>query len=262
MSDDLSGFSLFDLFRSEAESQLDLISTGLLGLEGVVDPSPTVVEPMMRGANSLKGAARIVGLDVAVGVAHALEDCFVAVQEQRCRLLTRHIDRLLQAVDLLTRISLLSEAEFADWAAAHAEEVEATVASLKSILTDQSDAPPTPPPPTEVTPASKPPARPATPPQDQDLSGFSLLDLFRSEAEGHTATISQGLLGLEGIANPNPATIEPMMRAAHSLKGAARIVGLDAAVGVAQCAGGLLRRRARGPLPTRTPTHRYASRRY
>ena len=46
MSDDLSGFSLLDLFRSEAESQLDLISTGLLGLEGVTDPSPNLVEPM------------------------------------------------------------------------------------------------------------------------------------------------------------------------------------------------------------------------
>ncbi len=57
MSDDLSGFSLLDLFRSEAESQLDLISTGLLGLEGVTDPSPNLVEPMMRAAHSLKGAA-------------------------------------------------------------------------------------------------------------------------------------------------------------------------------------------------------------
>ncbi len=134
---------------------------------------------------------------------------------------------MLQAVDLLSRISLLSEAEFAAWTVAHADEVEATVDSLKFILTDQSDPPSTPPPTTAE------PSLNATHPQSQDLSGFSLLDLFRSEAEGHTATISQGLLGLEGIAHPNPATIEPMMRTAHSLKGAARIVGLDAAVGVA-----------------------------
>ena len=32
----------------------------------------------MRAAHSLKGAARIVGLDAAVRVAHAMEDCFVA----------------------------------------------------------------------------------------------------------------------------------------------------------------------------------------
>ena len=34
----------------------------------------------MRAAHSLKGAARIVGLDVGVRVAHAMEDCFVAAQ--------------------------------------------------------------------------------------------------------------------------------------------------------------------------------------
>ena len=34
----------------------------------------------MRAAHSLKGAARIVGLDAGVGVAHAMEDCFVAAQ--------------------------------------------------------------------------------------------------------------------------------------------------------------------------------------
>src|SRR5690242_4462830 len=59
-----------------------------------------------------------------------------------------------------------------------------------------------------------------------DLSGFSLLELFRMEAETYTATLSTGLVALEG-APALPETIEPLMRAAHSLKGAARIVGLD-----------------------------------
>ena len=40
----------------------------------------------MRAAHSLKGAARMVGLDVGVRVAHAIEDCFVAAQEGRLKL--------------------------------------------------------------------------------------------------------------------------------------------------------------------------------
>src|SRR5262249_2350400 len=60
-----------------------------------------------------------------------------------------------------------------------------------------------------------------------------LMDLFRSEAESHTATLSAGLLALEQGGASAPSTIEPMMRAAHSLKGAARIVGLEPAVRVA-----------------------------
>ena len=31
-----------------------------------------------------------------------------------------------------------------------------------------------------------------------DLSGFSMMELFRMEAESHTATLSAGLVALEG----------------------------------------------------------------
>ena len=51
----------------------------------------------MRAAHSLKGAARIVGLDVGVRVAHAMEDCFVAAQEGRLTLRQAQIDLLLGA---------------------------------------------------------------------------------------------------------------------------------------------------------------------
>ncbi|QGZ66483.1 hybrid sensor histidine kinase/response regulator [Paraburkholderia acidisoli] len=67
---------------------------------------------------------------------------------------------------------------------------------------------------------------------DDDLSRRSLLDLFREEADAQTRTLSAGLLALE--ASPqDAATLEDCMRATHSLKGAARIVGLPEAVIVA-----------------------------
>jgi two-component system, chemotaxis family, sensor histidine kinase and response regulator WspE len=67
---------------------------------------------------------------------------------------------------------------------------------------------------------------------DDELSRRSLLDLFREEAQTQTRTLSTGLLALEA-APADPATLESCMRATHSLKGAARIVGLPEAVEVA-----------------------------
>lgn len=53
----------------------------------------------------------------------------------------------------------------------------------------------------------------------------SLLELFRSELEVHLPTLNAGLLALEK--DPGAAgQLEALMRAAHSIKGAARIVGL------------------------------------
>ncbi|MFP5393290.1 MAG: hybrid sensor histidine kinase/response regulator [Gammaproteobacteria bacterium] len=62
-----------------------------------------------------------------------------------------------------------------------------------------------------------------------DLSQFSMLDLFRMEAQGQTQVLTDGLLLLER-GNGTPATLDAIMRAAHSIKGAAAIVGLDAIV--------------------------------
>ena len=56
----------------------------------------------------------------------------------------------------------------------------------------------------------------------EDLSGFSMLELFRLEAESQTSVLSSGVLAIEELER-SPQTVEAMMRAAHSLKGAARI---------------------------------------
>ncbi len=61
---------------------------------------------------------------------------------------------------------------------------------------------------------------------------LSMLDLFRLEAEGQGQVLVSGLLGLEQD-HAAAGHLDACMRAAHSLKGAARIVGLAAGVEIA-----------------------------
>ena len=70
--------------------------------------------------------------------------------------------------------------------------------------------------------------------QDQqgDLSQFSMLDLFRMEADSQTRILTEGLLAMERHRG-DAGAVESMMRAAHSIKGAAAIVGLDVVVQLA-----------------------------
>ncbi|MVV50353.1 hybrid sensor histidine kinase/response regulator [Pseudomonas sp. PB120] len=96
--------SLLELFGLEAEAQTQVLSAGLLALER--DPTQADhLESCMRAAHSLKGAARIVGVDAGVNVAHVMEDCLVSAQEGRLYLRPEHIDALLQGTDLLMRIA-------------------------------------------------------------------------------------------------------------------------------------------------------------
>jgi len=65
-----------------------------------------------------------------------------------------------------------------------------------------------------------------------DLRDASMLELFRMEAETQAQAITGALLALER--DPVAAAqLELCMRATHSLKGAARIVGLAVGVSVA-----------------------------
>lgn len=113
MSDDLSGLSLLELFRAEAEGHLATLSERLLALEASGADAATI-EPLMRAAHSLKGAARIVGLSGAERIAHAMEDVFVAAQKGQIRLRADQIDALLGGVDRLGAMALGDEAGPAD----------------------------------------------------------------------------------------------------------------------------------------------------
>lgn len=95
--------SMQELFHMEAQAQTEVLTAGLLALER--EPSdPAALEACMRAAHSLKGAARIVGLDAAVQLAHHMEDLLVAAQEGRLPLRSEHIDALLRGSDMLLRL--------------------------------------------------------------------------------------------------------------------------------------------------------------
>jgi len=95
--------AMLELFRAEMDTHVPVLSEGLLALEkgraGDKD-----IESMMRAAHSIKGAARIVGIDAAVRVSHVMEDVFLAAKGHRITLSSETVDVLFQGVDALQKI--------------------------------------------------------------------------------------------------------------------------------------------------------------
>jgi two-component system sensor histidine kinase and response regulator WspE len=118
--------SLAELFRTEAREQIAKLSDGLVSLE---EPTtPAALEELMRAAHSLKGAARIVGHEQMVRVAHELEECFVAAQAGTIRLTAGRVDMLLLGVDALTSLAAIEPGGEVDEAVANmADEVVAAL---------------------------------------------------------------------------------------------------------------------------------------
>ncbi|MFM0307292.1 hybrid sensor histidine kinase/response regulator [Paraburkholderia sp. RL17-383-BIF-A] len=128
MTDEPRRPSLIDLFREEARTQARVLNDGLLALDRAPRDA-AALEACMRAAHSLKGAARIVGVQVGVELAHAMEDCFVAAQEGRALLDPAWIDELLRGVDIVARIGNDEDESARD-------AVGACVASLQARMVD------------------------------------------------------------------------------------------------------------------------------
>ncbi|RLS81719.1 MAG: hybrid sensor histidine kinase/response regulator [Planctomycetota bacterium] len=126
---------MLELFRLEAESQTAVLSAGVLAIEEL-ERSPETVESMMRAAHSLKGAARIVGLDPAVRVAHALEDVFVGAGKGTFRVKPEHADRILAGIDFLSAIAKSDDAlsPASEWPS----RAERLVDDLGTMVADQA----------------------------------------------------------------------------------------------------------------------------
>jgi two-component system sensor histidine kinase and response regulator WspE len=207
----LGDFSLMELFRAEVETQAGILSNGLLALEA--DPaSRDALDELMRASHSIKGAARIVNLEPAVHLAHAMEDCFEAAKSGKTVFGPDAIDTFLKTVDFFSHLGQKSDAEVGGWL----ESQSAWLASLKPAIA--------------AIRAGKAPV-PATAPSGS-LGDFSMFDLFRVEVETQANTLNTGLLALEATPDSRQA-LDSLMRAAHSIKGAARIVGLDIPVTLA-----------------------------
>ena len=130
----LEDLSLIDLFRSEVETHSESLSAALLALERT--PSDTSrIDEMMRAAHSIKGAARVVGVDPAVSVAHVMEDCFVAAQKGTIALSPGDVDVLLRGVDLLGKISAATrDPERGSGVTSSAVSSQELVAELQAVL--------------------------------------------------------------------------------------------------------------------------------
>ncbi|MBI3800624.1 MAG: Hpt domain-containing protein, partial [Deltaproteobacteria bacterium] len=250
-----SGFPdafMLELFCSEVETQVTLLSQGLLALEQAPQNASSL-DALMRAAHSIKGAARVVQLDAVVELAHAVEDCFVAAQEGRLLLTGEALEQSLHGADQLAFLAELRATEMAAWLSAHDAKMRETAAGLRTLLqrsggADQETLPSAEPSAAAPSPAPLSPAlsveasEQSSPAESPGSSAIlsneiealdpSMLELFSAEAETHATLLSAGLLALERVPQ-NASSLEALMRAAHSIKGAARIVQIDVVVELA-----------------------------
>ncbi|MFM8353871.1 MAG: response regulator, partial [Gammaproteobacteria bacterium] len=118
------------------------------------DPKPEL-ESLMRAAHSMKGAARIVGIDPLVKLAHATEDLFVAALAGAVRITPPAVDVVFAVIDFIADISSGDAARMAV-APGALEDLQDRLARARRGELDLPTSPPNRAPPATSTPASSP----------------------------------------------------------------------------------------------------------
>ena len=210
---DLGGFSLFELFRGEAEQHSLTLSAGLVKLEQSAAASD--IEPLMRAAHSIKGAAKVVGLERAVELAHAMEDALVAMQSGREAPTPARIDQLLAGTDLLASLAAIREEELGAWTTQHSSAITALSQTLLAPVAAQALAVPA------AVPATVPAAVPATvtPVATQEVVATAKVQVAeRVAAVRVTAEKLDRLLQLAGETMLESRRLEVVRKQSQSLK--------------------------------------------
>lgn len=266
----MSEYSKLDLFRREVDIQVAILKQILPVIQ--TQPAATELDQAARSTHSLWGAARLVELEAAANLAQTMKECFTAAQTQTALLGDEQIDVLLHAVDLLYRMSRVAQDELDRWLSDHAWDMATTQKTISTIATANGQKPEikrthsiceatndletqaseilqaetqehvTVAAPLESIELQHSVQEAAHRDPHPDISpnlaavlnsdDGSMIELFRLEMEAQVTILNDGLLALESQAHSGQA-LETLMRAAHSIKGSARIVALDAVVNLA-----------------------------
>ncbi|MDA1141536.1 MAG: hybrid sensor histidine kinase/response regulator [Planctomycetota bacterium] len=215
-------------FKEEADELIARLNQGLMALES--DPTNSEwLREIARLAHTIKGTASMMGIDSISEMAHSMEDALVMVRDEELEMTAELGDVLFAGLDAIQIIlnQLIGQQE------EQTPNVAVLSKQIRRLLTsnqgNQATRPETPIAPEEqLAPIKSPGTRSKTPESlvEHAPEVNEFLGIFKTEANELLEILNRGALALEE--NPDDeAAIGELARAAHTLKGSAKMMGFD-----------------------------------
>lgn len=122
--------SIVELFLIELESHTRTLERGLIGLEN--NNSVQIYESLMRAAHSIKGAAKISGIEKAVELAHEMENIFEDSRKNGSKINENKIQILLECNDFYISLLKYESKEIFDIVEKESSKINSLIKKLKS----------------------------------------------------------------------------------------------------------------------------------
>ncbi|MBA3975634.1 MAG: hypothetical protein C0504_15615 [Candidatus Solibacter sp.] len=221
---------IYRAFSIEAEQLFDTIREQIARLRGPA--SPAAMASLRNAVHTLKGAAGMAGLGVVSGLAHRMEDVLVMIDEGRLPAEPEILDILVAAHDLLG--DLVAARGSAALAGESCQSLNSQFDLLDSLASESPEAAP---------PQSSDPSL-----AEEEETDETLIETFLGEAEAHMLSAGDAFRALAPDSSGPPELLGVLRRSAHTIKGAAGMVGLMAVSRLAKGMQTLLDRIAEGAI--------------
>lgn len=185
----------------------------------------SAVESLIKTFQAIIQGGKIIRFDSIVALGKAIEAYLVAIQEGKSVWSDAAEAFLHQIFDFLSELSQLPQSEFDSFMRNKWDFLQGMIKQINQLGKGTKPSP------NQPSAAAKLPEASSKSRQDA-LFDAKMYELFRIELETQAKVLGAGLIELESKPDDS-ALLESLMRAAHSIKGAARVVALNSIVRLA-----------------------------
>lgn len=216
--------STLALFRSDVYSYAVQLQDRLMALQSNMQDRDSIRE-LIRVAYLIKGISLIIHYDSVIKLAAAFGDYFQMVEEIYPTFEIKDFSLFFKAVEQFKLIGQWDDVVLAERVNQPEEECDRISRAISDLIQKRKTI--------EEEPLSIAKAHPVEPFIEFEMGSIpTITDLFKIELENQAKVLTNGIVSLEREENVSEH-LEAMLRAVHSIKGAARIVRMNSIIQLA-----------------------------
>ena len=173
----------------------------------------------VKATQSINSGAKLCDMPDMAQLADALGEAMQQLTNRKIDSCDELYQSIRHGLNIFDSLILLNTKSLSDWSEEYKKDIDSALTELSDLTSKGKQRKP------DQQPANKQPSKPDI---DKSSSGidFTMLELFKVEAENQAKIIDENLLLLEDDTE-NSSIIEILMRASHSIKGAARMINFQ-----------------------------------
>ncbi len=218
--------NMYQLYVGDAGIHTQTLA-GILDSAADSELTDAMLNAATKAVQSISSGAKLCNIPRIPQVTDGIAATLLLLSNNKIHADTQTYTTLSNAIAILDDLNKTAADDVTQWFEDNDGDITQILAELTSLANKQHSEPAT----SSVIEPDSTNQKQAQPARKSSNIDTTMLDLFKVEAEEQARNINENLLALENDPGNN-SLLEPLMRASHSIKGAARMIGFEEIVAI------------------------------